>query len=261
MIRVHSERWSNVISISPRECNVNTLAHLGLLDLAISRARTYPEEIRYTDKHGRSVLHQAMRKNPSLENIQDLLDLHPEAIYQQDSFDRSPVDIALCYGVNSDVVEYMESKKMLSQLPHNNEDVVNAIAEKSSHVTRISADIVLDRESQTVRTVTLPGRVTAKIDESRIFEFPDNDQEQPKSILINQSLRRSSIKGRKFRSAMGRSKYLTPQHRLSINPRWLSFRRKKQVLPLRRHNIILKNMRVKTNYLHSDIHDVPIIQD
>lgn len=261
MIRVHSERWSNVISLSPRECNVNTLAHLGLLDLAISRARTYPEEIRYTDKHGRSVLHQAMRKNPSLENIQDLLDLHPEAICQQDSFDRSPVDIALCYGVNSDVVEYMESKKrLLSQLLHN-KDVVNAIAEKYSHVTRFSADIALNRESQTERTVTLPGRVTANIDERRIFEFTDNDQEQPKSILINQSLRRSSIKGHKLKPAMGRSKYVTPQHRLSINPRWLSFRRKKQVVPLRRHNIILKNMRVKTNDLYSDIHDVPIIED
>ena len=116
------ERWSKSLSISSRELNVDALAHLGRLDLAITRVCSHPEEIKYRDKHGRSVLHQVMRKNPSLTNIQDILDLYPEVIYQQDSYDRSPVGIAICYGANSDVVEYMESKQKMYQ--HRIDDAV-----------------------------------------------------------------------------------------------------------------------------------------
>mmetsp|Transcript_11210 Transcript_11210/g.12812 ORF Transcript_11210/g.12812 Transcript_11210/m.12812 type:complete len:152 (-) Transcript_11210:236-691(-) len=118
MMMTRNERWLNALNesnASSRELQVHALAHLGFLDLAISRARAHPEEIKYRDKHGRSVLHHVLRKNPSLSNLQDLLDMYPEAIDQQDSFDRSPVDIAICYGANSDVVEYMESKQKMYQ--------------------------------------------------------------------------------------------------------------------------------------------------
>eukprot|EP00592_Proboscia_alata_P014523 CAMPEP_0194395534 /NCGR_PEP_ID=MMETSP0174-20130528/124477_1 /TAXON_ID=216777 /ORGANISM="Proboscia alata, Strain PI-D3" /LENGTH=163 /DNA_ID=CAMNT_0039191481 /DNA_START=41 /DNA_END=532 /DNA_ORIENTATION=- len=132
-----NEKWhASASSKSPNDLKVHTLAHLGHLDLAISRARRHPEEIRYIDRHGRSVLHQVMRKNPSLSNIQDLLDLYPEAIDREDSFDRSPVDIALCYGANSDVVEYMERRRSMSQQNlHTHEDVSNVTADNSTDVT------------------------------------------------------------------------------------------------------------------------------
>ena len=84
-----------------------------------AKAIADPEEIRYTDKHRRSVFHQVVQKNPSLTNMQDLIDLYLESIYQQDSYDHSPVDIHIFYSTNRNILEFMESKKMLPQHLHN----------------------------------------------------------------------------------------------------------------------------------------------
>jgi len=133
-----TRKWSGA-SACARELKVHELAHLGRLDLVISRAYKHPEEIQYTDKFGRSVLHQVVRKRPSLQVVRKIVNIHPGAIHQHDIIERTPVDIALCYDANIDVVNYLKYK-CVQLKKYRNDSSVEEYKENGSDSDEVSVE-------------------------------------------------------------------------------------------------------------------------
>jgi len=144
-----TRRWSD--GGSSRELKVHELAHLGRLDLVVSRAHTNPDEVSYIDKYGRSVLHQVVRKKPPLRVVRQILSIYPGAIHQQDIYDRSLIDIALCYDASTDVLNYLESKRIelhnLPMIEESKEDTENNV-EALTKPLYIAVDVPLDYQNR-----------------------------------------------------------------------------------------------------------------